>query len=179
MTRTRAGGNNEDGTSSVNNRNNSNNNQWNNEDNLPPPPSAVDVLACLLRSQSNIEAALRTIAQNTAQGKHHRQGPKPNQYSSYKDFLETNPPVFSKAEDPLQADNWLNTIEQKFRLLRCTKELKAKYAAHQLEGLAGTWWMNYLRTLPPRAQVTWDQFKIGFRGHDIPPGLMKLKCQEF
>ena len=62
MTCTRASVNNEDGTSGVKNRNNSNNSEGNNEDNLPPPPFAVDVLARLLESQSNIEAALLTIA---------------------------------------------------------------------------------------------------------------------
>jgi hypothetical protein len=45
---------------------------------------------------------------------HVRQGPKPNQYSTFKDFMDTKPPIFREAEEPLQADEWLNTIEQKF-----------------------------------------------------------------
>jgi hypothetical protein len=28
--------------------------------------------------------------------------------------LDTEPPIFWEAEEPLQADEWLNTIEQKF-----------------------------------------------------------------
>ena len=59
-----------------------------------------------------------------------QQGPKPNQYSTFKDFLDAKPPIFKVAEEPLLADKWLNTIEQKFRLLRVTKYQKAEYASH-------------------------------------------------
>ena len=44
---------------------------------------------------------------------------------------ETKPPIFKEAEEPLQADEWLNTIEQKFHLLRVTKMMKVKYASQQ------------------------------------------------
>ena len=55
-----------------------------------------------------------------------------NQYSSFKDFHDTKPPIFKEAEEPLQADEWLNTIEQKFHPLRVIEHLKAEYASHQL-----------------------------------------------
>ena len=61
-----------------------------------------------------------------------QQGPELNQYSTFKDFLDTKPPIFKMAEEPLQADEWLNTIEQKFYLLRVTEHQKAEYASHQL-----------------------------------------------
>jgi len=67
-----------------------------------------------------MEETLRLIAQNTAHARQHHQGPEPNQYSSFKDFLDTKPSIFKVAEEPLQADEWLNTIEQKFHLLRVT-----------------------------------------------------------
>jgi len=50
---------------------------------------------------------------------------------------------FKEAIESLEADEWLNTLEQKFRLLRVTEELKAEYAAHQLEGKGGVWWSHY------------------------------------
>jgi hypothetical protein len=53
--------------------------------------------------------ALRMIANRDAHGA--RQGPEPNQYSDFKDFLNTWPPLFKEAKEPLQADEWLNTIE--------------------------------------------------------------------
>jgi hypothetical protein len=47
-----------------------------------------------------------------------------------KDFLDTKLPIFKEAKEQLQADMWLNTIEQKFHLLRVTDQMKAEYASH-------------------------------------------------
>ena len=97
---------------------------------------------------------LRGLAQNTShgRGRDQHQGPEPNQFSNFKDFLDTKPPIFKEAEEPLQVDEWLNTIEQKFRLLRVTEHLKAEYTSHQLQGPAGIWWSR--STLPGDAQIT-------------------------
>ena len=84
-----------------------------------------------------MEEALCLIAQNIARAHQQQQGPEPNQHSTFKEFLDTKPPIFKVAEEPLQADEWLNIIEQKFCLLRVTEHLKAEYASHQLQGLAG------------------------------------------
>jgi hypothetical protein len=51
-----------------------------------------------------MEAALNLIVQNTAPGHQNRHGYDQHQQSTYKDFLDTKPPVFIKAEEPLQAD---------------------------------------------------------------------------
>ena len=58
-----------------------------------------------------MEDILRLIAQNTAHAYQQHEGPEPNQYSTFKDFLETKPPIFKEAEELLQADEWFNTIE--------------------------------------------------------------------
>jgi len=73
-----------------------------------------------------------------------------------------------EASEPLEADEWLNTLEQKFCLLRVTEELKTEYAAHQLEGKAGVLWSHYRASLPTNAVVTWDLFKTAFRDTYIP-----------
>jgi hypothetical protein len=59
--------------------------------------------------------ALRNSAQNPGPAPHQCLGPAPNQYSDFKDFMNSWPPVFKDAEEPLQADEWLYTIEQMFR----------------------------------------------------------------
>ena len=53
--------------------------------------------------------ALRMIANRDGRGR--CQGLEPNQYSDFKDFLNTKPSIFKEAEEPLQADEWLNTLE--------------------------------------------------------------------
>ena len=76
-------------------------------------------------------------------------------------------------------DEWLNTIEQKFCLLRVTEHLKAECASHQLQGLARIWRTHFLSSLSDNAWVTWEQFKLAFRGHHITSGLMRMKAAEF
>jgi hypothetical protein len=91
----------------------------------PPSSTWVETLQQLLGKQ---DETLRLISHNTASG---RQNHWPqDQDSSYQEFLGTCPPVLTQAEEPPQADEWLNTIEQKFRLLGCTDQQKAKFAAH-------------------------------------------------
>jgi len=126
-----------------------------------------------------LNEAMQTMAQQNRGGRHVRQGGEANQHSSFKDFQDTKPPLFKEAVEPLEADEWVNTLEQKFRLLRVTEELKAEYAAHQLEGKAGVWWSQYRTSLPANTVVTWDQFKTAFRNTYIPQGLMTIKHTEF
>jgi len=66
--------------------------------------------------QRNMEEALRNIADITRRGDN-QGGCEVNQYSSFKDFMDTKPPVLKEALESLEADEWINTMEQKFRLL--------------------------------------------------------------
>jgi hypothetical protein len=103
----------------------------------PPPPTSAELMHTVVEGQRLLADAMHQLV--TRDARHGHQGPEPNQHSDFKDLLDTKPPLFKEAEEPLQADEWLNTIEQKFRLLRLTDELKTKYASHQLHGLAGIW----------------------------------------
>jgi hypothetical protein len=131
----------------------------------------------MVEGQHLLADAMRQLVNRDA--RHGHQGPEPNQHSDFKDFLDTKPPLFKEAEEPLQANEWLNTIEQKFRLLRLTDELKTEYASHQLHGPTSIWWSHYRSTLPPNVLITWDQFKAAFYGNYIPPGFMAMKHIEF
>jgi hypothetical protein len=74
--------------------------------------------------------------------------------TSYLDFSETRPSLFTKAEDPLEADEWILVIEQKFGLLRCSETQKPLFAAQQLRGPASTWWGNFVAVQPADHQIT-------------------------
>ena len=67
----------------------------------PPPPSANELFAQFLGSQRTMEETLRLIAQNMARARQQQQGPELNQYSTFKDFLDTKPPIFKVAEESL------------------------------------------------------------------------------
>jgi len=152
----------------------------------PPPPNTTDVFFAqflgsqrnMEQMQRNMEAALRNIADNTRLGDN-QGGRKMNQYSSLKDFMDTKPPVFKEAEEPPEADEWINTMEQKFHLLRLTEELKAGYATNQLQGPAGIWWSHHRTTYPEGSPITWNRFTTAFRGNYIPPGVVEMKIGEF
>ena len=75
----------------------------------PPPPTPAELLAILAEGQRSMAEALCMIANRDGRGA--RQGPEPNQYSNFKDFLDTKPPIFKEAKEPLQADEVLNTLE--------------------------------------------------------------------
>jgi hypothetical protein len=58
-----------------------------------------------------------------------------------------HPPMLAEEIDPLQADNWLQIIESKFRLLHCTEYQKTLFAAQQLPGPVSAWWTNFTTTI--------------------------------
>jgi hypothetical protein len=101
--------------------------------------------------------------------------------TGYQDFFSTQPPLFHKTEEPLDADAWLRTIESKFALLSapCSKANKTLFAAQQLRGTARIWWDNYYAMQPDGHVVTWEEFKAAFRAHHIPEGLIERKLNEF
>jgi hypothetical protein len=68
----------------------------------------------LAKSQRALDESVRN---------HVHQEPEPAQYNNYKDFLDTEPPIFWEAKEPLQEDEWLNTNEQKFRVLMVTDDM--------------------------------------------------------
>jgi len=73
--------------------------------------------------------------------------------------------VFTKADEPLEADEWLQTMEHKFSLIHCSETQKPLFAAQRLRGAAGAWWENFLAIQNPRHQFTWTEFKDAFRAH--------------
>jgi hypothetical protein len=55
--------------------------------------------------QQNMEAALHNIAANTARHRGANQGNEVNQYSTFKDFLDTKPLVLRETTKPLKQMN--------------------------------------------------------------------------
>ena len=80
----------------------------------PNPPELAQAIAAMLTGRDEQTTLLRElVAQCRApQPEHHHQLPAPG----YPEFLATQPPLFHKADEPLEADSWLRTIESKFTL---------------------------------------------------------------
>ena len=61
-------------------------------------------------------------------------------------FLRLQPPVFSSSTEPIVADDWLHRIGRELTTASCTDAEKVRFAAHQLDGPAASWWENYTAT---------------------------------
>jgi hypothetical protein len=69
------------------------------------------------------------------------------------DFLRGHPPTFSHAADPLQADDWLRSVERQLDVAQCDDRERVLYAAGQLQGSALDWWESY--PARDRDALTW------------------------
>ena len=146
------------------------------EDGLPEAPPVPPSLADAIIALAN---AANAFAQNQGQRGERRGRNNGNQETTYVDFTDTRPPVFTKADEPLEADDWLRTMEQKFGLIHCTEIQKPQFAAQQLRGPASAWYANLLAAQPAGHQLTWAEFRTAFRAHYIPEGIMRMKLDQF
>jgi hypothetical protein len=60
-----------------------------------------------------------------------------------------------------------------------SKALICGAAVARQRGPASTWWGNYVAIQPAGHQITWDEFKLAFREHYIPEGVLHMKQEEF
>jgi hypothetical protein len=107
------------------------------------PPPAPPNLAKVMARQTELLNQLVQAQMN--QFYHPSRGCDEHPSAGYQDFLSTQPPLFHKTDEPLDADAWLCTIESKFALLSapCSDANKALFAAEQLHGTARIWWSQY------------------------------------
>jgi hypothetical protein len=56
--------------------------------------------------QREMQESLHNVADITRQGGH-----EANQYNNFSDFMDTKPPIFMEAVEPLEAVEWINTME--------------------------------------------------------------------
>ena len=65
---------------------------------------------------------------------------------------------------------WVNSMH---------RDAKALFAAQQLRGPTSTWWANFSAIQPVGHQITWEEFKLAFREHYVPEGVIQMKLEEF
>jgi hypothetical protein len=134
----------------------------------------------LMAQQNKI---LRQVLQHQPHPQQHGGGQpqRPLAAATYQEFLSTQPSLFSKADDPLDADMWLRVVESKFPLLTgdCPNDTMARFAAQQLRGPTRTWWDHFRAMLPAGHEVSWEEFRTAFRGRHILAGILDHKLNEF
>src|SRR3954470_19757750 len=142
-----------------------------NDDEPPPPPSAAEIMMKAEKNRCDQTRLLDLIEQNTA---HHR-----NVVVSIQDFILIKPRVFRCSSEPLEADDWLCSIEYKLDTAHVAPNDRVIFAVYFLEGAAFQWWENYVAMQSDGHVVTWQEFCVAFRGYHILEELMERKKEEF
>ncbi|KAK1627269.1 hypothetical protein QYE76_001584 [Lolium multiflorum] len=83
-----------------------------------------------------------------------------------------------KTEEPLDADDWLQTIENNLEVAGVEAAEKVLFATHYLSGPARAWWTS-ARAMNAGQMMTWEDFKLKFSKYHVPQGLIKKMRDEF
>src|SRR3954469_2570796 len=86
--------------------------------------------------------------------------------------------MFSKTEEPLDADYWLQSMENNLEVAGVEAAEKVLFATHYLAGPARAWW-NSARAMNGGQMVTWEDFKLKFSRYHVALGLIKKMRDEF
>jgi hypothetical protein len=125
---------------------------------------------------------LQTMQQTMANMQHapqYQTTPLQHPHDKLGEFQWTKPPTFSHSVGPMDAGDWLKTVEKKLQVVQCNNREKVLFAAHQLVGPAVDWWATNVEAHKELETINWQEFKNSFRSHHVPLGVMKLKKKEF
>ncbi|KAL6223467.1 hypothetical protein ACLB2K_006854 [Fragaria x ananassa] len=88
--------------------------------------------------------------------------------------------AFSHAVEPLDAQNWVETIEKMFIQVRCLEDRKVGLATQFFEKEAWHWWLDLSRGMGDAANhMSWDQFTTPFRERYISHAHVNRMREEF
>jgi hypothetical protein len=62
------------------------------------------------------------------------------------EFMRGHPPVFAHSAGPMDAEDWLQTVERELHTAQCNDREKVLYGPRLLRGAAQSWWESYLAT---------------------------------
>jgi hypothetical protein len=94
------------------------------------------------------------------------------------EFMRGHPPVFTHSADPMDAEDWLRTVERELHIAQCDDREKVLYGSRLLRGAYQSWWESYLATHANPDTITWEEFRDNFRQYHVPVGLMIVKKEE-
>src|SRR3954464_6025677 len=141
------------------------------DDEDPPPTSTAEIMLEAERNCRDQTRLLERIEQNTSR--------QQDSDVTIQDFILLNPPVFRCSSEPLDADDWLRSLERKLETAHVAPGDHVLFAAYFLEGAALQWWENFVAMQPVGHVVTWQEFCDDFRGYHIPDQLMECKKNSF
>jgi hypothetical protein len=160
----------------ANTRNRNDNNGEINQDVSPPPPPPPTREQVLTMQAQMLQTMQQTLVNMQAA---QPQAPPPQPSDRLGEFQRTKTPTFSQAMEPMDADDWLKSMEKKFQVVQCNNREKVLVASHQLSGPAADWRDAYVEAHEEPKSINWPEFRAAFRAHHVPQGVIKLKKKEF
>jgi hypothetical protein len=94
------------------------------------------------------------------------------------EFMRGHPLVFAHSANPIDAEDWLRTVEHELHTAQCNNHKKVMYGPRQLRGAAQSWWESYLATHADPEVITWEEFRDNFHCYHVPEGLMIVRKEE-
>jgi hypothetical protein len=146
----------------------------------PPPPMSIEQMF-LMQTQA-VQSISQTLAAIQKQ-QQQQAPPQPQMPQMPRDkraeFMRGHPPTFAHSSDPMDAEDWLRTVERELHTAQCDEREKVMYGPHLLRGAAQSWWESYFATHANPNTITWEEFRGSFRQYHVPAGLMTVKKEEF
>jgi hypothetical protein len=104
---------------------------------LPPPPPMTIEQMFLMQTQA-VQAIGQTLA--AIQKQQHQPPSQPQMPQMPRDkraeFMRGHPPLFAHSSDPMDAEDWLRTVEWELHTAQCDDREKVLYGPHLLRGAA-------------------------------------------
>jgi hypothetical protein len=94
-------------------------------------------------------------------------------------MLNHKSPTFPHAIEPMNADDWLKSVEKKLKVVQCNNREKVLLASHQLSGAVADWWDAYVEAHEELESINWPKFRAALHAHHVPQGVIMLKKKEF
>jgi hypothetical protein len=91
------------------------------------------------------------------------------------DFQCTKPLTFSHAAEPMDAHDWLKSVEKMLQVVQCNKRERVLLSSHQLSRPTTDWWDAYVEGHEEPKRINWLEFRAAFCAHHAPQGVIKLK----
>jgi hypothetical protein len=152
---------------------------------LPPPPPMTIEQMFLMQTQA-VQAIGQTLA---AMQQVQQQPPQPQPLVQLQmpqvprdkraEFMRGHPPVFAHSANPMDAEDWLHTVERELHTTQCNDREKVLYGPRHLRGAAQYWWESYLATHANPEAITWEELRDNLCRYHVPEGLMIVRKEEF
>jgi hypothetical protein len=102
-----------------------------------------------------MQAQMLQTIQQTLVNLHAQPQASPPPRDRLRDFQRTKLPTFSYVMEPMDADDWLKSVEKKLQVVQCNNREKVLLASHQLSGLVADWWDAYVKAHEELESINW------------------------